>query len=135
MTLIPMTDLREAPFEWDEEFAPYLDHHQHGIPGDRLTQDERGTWNVLSEYVLAHGVPEPSLVSLDDLHYNVTNGLRLDVVRFYLEHPDGHYDVDGWFGNTHPVVFRLPRMVVADGSHRFAAAFLRGDTTMLVHLV
>lgn len=67
---------------------------------------------------------------------------------YLVEGPLTHYleadsDDDPWdssiglYNNEYPTVGRLTsgKLAILDGSHRFARSLLRGDTTMLVHVV
>lgn len=68
--------------------------------------------------------------------------LQLEALHHYVDKgptTSDLYDRDGWYGTSHPVLTPHPtqknRMVIMDGTHRVAAARLRGESHVMAHVV
>lgn len=80
----------------------------------------------------------PVEVSVADIRFTAQSSLRLDALAHYVT--AGQFDLfdrDGWYGNDHPVLAAWPdgTYQVLDGCHRTGAAKLRGDDTILAHVI
>lgn len=124
---------------WDDDTGfQMINTAELGLPAGSVADDAEAMALVKMWKLGPLGLPAPTAVSTATIDASIQGVVRRDVLEFYLTQPGATFDpeLSSW-GADGPLAARLAdgRVVLIDGTHRWAAAHLLGEPWFSVQIL